>query len=77
MWLRQGRLQGFRMEPEITPAIPGPQDCAEGPVASSREAKPTCQGLLSWLLPKREEMGTFPPILGGTWDIGELPAQQG
>lgn len=30
MRLRQGRLQGFRTETEITPALPAPRDCAGG-----------------------------------------------
>lgn len=70
MRLWQGRLLGFQMETKITPATPAP---SWDLWAALREAKPPCQGLLSWLLPKQDKMGIFLPILG----TGELPTQQG
>lgn len=65
MQLRQRRLQGFRTETEITPAIPAPGLCWGDLLPALREAKPTCKGLLSRLLPKWQKIGIFPPILGG------------
>lgn len=76
MRLWQGRLQGFRTDTEITPAVPAPS-CARGDLLPAlREPNPTCQGLLA--PSKGRDNGDFhPPFWGGSRGTGELPTQQG
>lgn len=64
MRLWQGRLQGFQAESEITPAIPGPQDCAGGPVATLGRQSPPAQGCSPGSFQRGRKWG-FPPHFGG------------
>lgn len=63
MRLWQGRLQGFRTDTEITPAMPAPSCVSRDLLPALREPNPTCQGLLA--PSKGRDNGDFPPHFWG------------
>lgn len=77
MRLWQGRLQGFRTESEITPAIPAPRTVLGDLLPALGRQSPPAKGCSPGSFQRGRKWGFFPLFWGQIMDTGELPAQQG